>query len=267
MQAASSERTQMFCDFNHVHGQVISGKHTAFTHAEAPLKAAIDLEEWGSKKKKKRTKENPSTNRLQSPSGCPLWPIKFKGWNSLYESQMYEKDGGEKKTFEFKAEKNMEKDEGIRGKERKGKFIGGRVEHLAEHVKDVNRVPLIRAIPRRGLMRGEMETAWFQKTYIKINCFISTNKLWNNVHLSQGMLSFSLMSNTSPLPCAPTLPPGGIHLGYGGDKSSAVSPGLWASMLLLWDLAGIGQTGSPGEGPADKRNWCPRLYPSQTMGI
>lgn len=62
-------------------------------------------------------------------------------------------------------------------KERKGKFIGGRAEHLAEHVKDVNRVPLIRAIPRRGLMRGEMETAWFQKTYIKINCFISTNKL------------------------------------------------------------------------------------------
>lgn len=40
-----SERTQMFCDFNHVHGQVISGKHAAFTHAEAPLKAAIDLEE------------------------------------------------------------------------------------------------------------------------------------------------------------------------------------------------------------------------------
>lgn len=39
------ERTQMFCDFNHVHGQVISGKHSAFTHAEAPLKAAIDLEE------------------------------------------------------------------------------------------------------------------------------------------------------------------------------------------------------------------------------
>lgn len=40
-----SERTQMFCDFNHVHGRVISGKHTVFTHAEAPLKAAIDLEE------------------------------------------------------------------------------------------------------------------------------------------------------------------------------------------------------------------------------
>lgn len=39
------ERAQMFFDFNHVHGQVISGKHTTFTHAEAPLKAAIDLEE------------------------------------------------------------------------------------------------------------------------------------------------------------------------------------------------------------------------------
>lgn len=39
------EHTQMFCDFNHVHGQVISGKHTAFTHAEAPLKTEIDLEE------------------------------------------------------------------------------------------------------------------------------------------------------------------------------------------------------------------------------
>lgn len=42
--ACRSEHTQMFCDFNHVHGQVISGKHTTFTHAEAPLKAAIDLE-------------------------------------------------------------------------------------------------------------------------------------------------------------------------------------------------------------------------------
>lgn len=39
------ECAQMFFDFNHVHGQVISGKHTMFTHAEAPLKAAIDLEE------------------------------------------------------------------------------------------------------------------------------------------------------------------------------------------------------------------------------
>ena len=45
----SSECTQMFCDFNHVHGQVISAKHTTFTHAEAPLRTAIDLEEWSSK--------------------------------------------------------------------------------------------------------------------------------------------------------------------------------------------------------------------------
>lgn len=40
-----SEHTQMFCVFNHVHGQVISEKHTALTHTEAPLKAATDLEE------------------------------------------------------------------------------------------------------------------------------------------------------------------------------------------------------------------------------
>lgn len=40
-----SEHTQMFCVFNHVHGQVISEKHTEFTHTEAPLKAATDLEE------------------------------------------------------------------------------------------------------------------------------------------------------------------------------------------------------------------------------
>lgn len=76
-------------------------------------------------------------------------------------------------------EKNMEKDEEMRGKEsedveeqegkrvskeermkqgtrerkkegrreREGRFIGGRVEHLAERVEDANRVPLIRAIP------------------------------------------------------------------------------------------------------------------------
>lgn len=89
----------------------------------------------------------------------------------------------------------------------------------------------------------------------------------------QGMVSFSLMSNPHPrrLPNTPhpptprpcTLPPGGNTPLVWGNKSSAVSPGLQASMLLLWDLAALGQTGSPGPGPADTHNWCP----PQSMGI
>lgn len=44
--AGVNTHTHMFCDFHHVCGQVISRKPRAFvTHTEAPLKAAIDLEE------------------------------------------------------------------------------------------------------------------------------------------------------------------------------------------------------------------------------
>lgn len=90
------------------------------------------------------------------------------------------------------------------------------------------------------------------------------------MHLSQGMVSFSLMSNTPPpLPSPPVHSPSrGNTPWVWGNKSSAVSPGLQASMLLLWDLAGLGQTGSPGPGPADTHNRCSFFSPPpQSCGI
>lgn len=39
------ERTEMFGDFNHLHGQVISGNLAALAHAGATMRALIDLEE------------------------------------------------------------------------------------------------------------------------------------------------------------------------------------------------------------------------------
>lgn len=60
--------------------------------------------------------------------------------------------------------------------------------------------------------------------------FICTNKLWNNVHLGQGMVSFSLMSNTPPPPRSPSR---GNTPWVGQQKRCCVSgpPGLNAAFM------------------------------------
>lgn len=121
--------TQMFCDFHHVCGQVISRKPRAFvTHTEAPLKAAIDLEEWRSKY---RT-EDPSADAAFE-FGVDSDQSKFKDQNHQYKSQMTQK-----KCWKWKKKMLMEKD--VRETDEKGKRRGGReniggcFKHLASHV-------------------------------------------------------------------------------------------------------------------------------------
>lgn len=111
MQAAAVNVRRCSATLIIVHGQIISGKHCVFTHAGAPLKAAIDLEEWRSKYRM----EDPSTDAAfeltnQSNSKTKITSMKARCIKGL----------GWRKNKVLKAEekKGWKKIEGNRGKER-----------------------------------------------------------------------------------------------------------------------------------------------------
>lgn len=99
----------MFWDFNCVHGRVICAKHGAFTYAEAPSQAAIDLEERSSKYET----EDPSTDTAFHFK-CTARLIKFEDQKSLwYKSQMYKRNReGKRASVESREGKKREKKDG-----------------------------------------------------------------------------------------------------------------------------------------------------------